>query len=699
VPGGQTNADEANPPAGEAKPVGAEPKPPAALDLSTPRATMRAFLLAMQDASGAKPERINDALSCLDISWLKGEDRAERARSLARRLYTILETQTVRLDDVPERADQHEGYLFFQLEPKPEVVPTPEIRLLRRRDSGNWVFTDFTLQSIPALEDALIKQAAKPAAESTVPAARRTPRATMVTFLDAMSARPPDLKSAVQCLDPTGRDAETWPVTARTLATQLKNVMDKIKLVVLTEIPDAPDAPPFVWYTSQTGNIVLTRIDEVPAAFAAELKPGEWRFTRKTLDTLAALYDEYEGRPIVAELRAQGVQEHLTWGLWVRGHMPAQLRQTLLGLEGWKWLTLALLVGVGWLIGRFAAWLAGQGMTTWLRRRRIAIDPAVQRRGLRSTGWLASVFVWYYGVQLLGLPEVALRIALPTGKFVLAIMAVGCGYRIVDVIGGYIARTKEIRLSRFDEMLVPLLRTLLRLAVVLVVILFVLNYGFNQPPSVVVGALGIGGVALAFAAKETLGNFFGSLTVLFDRPFGVGDWINVNNVDGTVEHVGFRSTRIRTFYNSLITIPNAKMVDSLVDNYGARRYRRAKTTLSILYSTPPERIDAFCEGIRELVRLHPYTRKDYYHVYFHDFGASSLDIMLYVFFEVSDYGIELRERHNLFLDILRLAERLGVEFAFPTQTVWLNQAPAAADAQRPSPSASAPVPQSAGPRR
>jgi MscS family membrane protein len=98
--------------------------------------------------------------------------------------------------------------------------------------------------------------------------------------------------------------------------------------------------------------------------------------------------------------------------------------------------------------------------------------------------------------------------------------------------------------------------------------------------------------------------------------------------------------------------------------------------LSMVYSTPPERIDAFCEGIRELIRLHPYTRKDYYHVYLNQFAASSLDVLLYCFLETPDWSTELRERHRLFIDILRLAHKLGVEFAFPTQTVWVSRAAA-----------------------
>jgi MscS family membrane protein len=224
-----------------------------------------------------------------------------------------------------------------------------------------------------------------------------------------------------------------------------------------------------------------------------------------------------------------------------------------------------------------------------------------------------------------------------------------------------------------------LLRKILRLVVVLVVVLFVLTW-WGHPPTSVLGALGIGGLALAFAAKDTLGNFFGSITVLFDRPFGIGDWIVIGDVEGTVERVGFRSTRVRTFYNSMVTLPNSYIVNTQVDNYGARQYRRARIMLSVAYSTPPEKIDAFCEGIRELIRLHPYTRKDYYHVYFNKFAASSLDILLYTFFEVPDWGTELRERHRLFVDILTLAKKLGVEFAFPTQTVWLERSRGSAGA-------------------
>jgi len=225
--------------------------------------------------------------------------------------------------------------------------------------------------------------------------------------------------------------------------------------------------------------------------------------------------------------------------------------------------------------------------------------------------------------------------------------------------------------SKIDDLIIPFVARIAKIFVVAFGLVFIASQLDVNITSLLAG-LGLGGLAFALAAKDTVENIFGSLTVLIDQPFSVGDWIVIEGtVDGSVETVGLRSTRVRTFYNSLVTVPNATLIRSAVDNYGKRTYRRWKTTLSVTYDTPPEKIEAFCEGIRELIRLHPYTRKDYYHVYANDYGASSLDILLYTFFETPDWGTELRERHRLFLDILRIAERLEIEFAFPTQTIHI----------------------------
>ena len=141
-----------------------------------------------------------------------------------------------------------------------------------------------------------------------------------------------------------------------------------------------------------------------------------------------------------------------------------------------------------------------------------------------------------------------------------------------------------------------------------------------------------------------------------------------------------RSTRVRTFYNSVIVLPNSRLTTAVVDNMGKREFRRFTTKLGVQYDTTPEQLEAFCEAIREIIRRHPYTRKDYFQVYVNDLGASSIDILLYMFFECTDWPTELRERHRLLTDIMRVAQRLGVQFAFPTQTCLLYTSPSPRDA-------------------
>ncbi len=248
------------------------------------------------------------------------------------------------------------------------------------------------------------------------------------------------------------------------------------------------------------------------------------------------------------------------------------------------------------------------------------------------------------------------------------------GFRGVDVLTDVLERRADQTESRFDDQLVPLVSSALKGVVVLIGAVFVLgNLGVNVTS--LLAGLGLGGLAVALAAQDTIRNLLGGVTIFADRPFQVGDWVVMNDIEGTVEHVGFRSSRVRTFYNSVVTVPNARIVDTHVDNMGLRQWRRYKTTLGLAYETTPDQVQAFVEGVRALIRSNPGMRKDYYIVEFHGFGASSLDVLVYCFIDAPDWNAELRTRHVLNLDIMRLAEDLGVEFAFPTQTLHVASQP------------------------
>ncbi|MGR8981605.1 MAG: mechanosensitive ion channel family protein [Gammaproteobacteria bacterium] len=184
---------------------------------------------------------------------------------------------------------------------------------------------------------------------------------------------------------------------------------------------------------------------------------------------------------------------------------------------------------------------------------------------------------------------------------------------LVWAVGGAVAESvialEKLRDSSIDSQLIRLmLRLLTTIAAVAILITGADRIGL--PAYSVLAGLGVGGLAVALAAQQTLANLLGSLIIMFEKPFAIGHWIKANDIEGTVEVVGFRSTRIRTFYNSLVTIPSSQLVNSTIDNMELRDYRQVKTVLNLTYDTPAGKIEAFVEGVRHILLSHPDTRKD-----------------------------------------------------------------------------------------
>ncbi len=356
---------------------------------------------------------------------------------------------------------------------------------------------------------------------------------------------------------------------------------------------------------------------------------------------------------------------------WLRDAVPEILRSGgFLGLEYWQWLGLMALIFLG--VGVDHTVRAVFRRIAWkvIRRLHSGAEEETVRTTVRAIGLFVAALVALALLPALELTGFVLQLVTAAIQVFTVLSGTWIAWKVTDLGGDIVLHQAQKTASRFDDILVPLLRKTVKLFILAFGLIYAAHtLDFNIMP--LVTGLGIGGLAFAFAAKDTVENLFGSVAVVLDRPFEVGDWVMIGDVEGTVEDLGFRSTRIRTFYNSQVTIPNSTLVRAQVDNLGRRAYRRWKTYLGVQYDTPPEKLLAFTEGIRELVRQHPYTRKDYYQVWCNDFAESSLNILLYVFHQVPDWSTELRERERLLVDIVRLADRLGVKFAFPTQTLHL----------------------------
>jgi MscS family membrane protein len=349
--------------------------------------------------------------------------------------------------------------------------------------------------------------------------------------------------------------------------------------------------------------------------------------------------------------------------------LPSWMAGKYLGLFVWQWTAIFGIL--------FLAAVVDKVVTTVLKaivNNRFPIIKIAQNDFLKhlanSLGKLFGVVFSYYAVHLVNLPPKAETIVIRIIAIVAALVTVWFLHRLVNLMTYYFSEKVKETEAKFDDILVPLMSKTALIFVYAVGFILVAN-AFNVNVSGLVAGLGIGGLAFAFAAKDTLANIFGSLMIVLDRPFDIGDIITAGDVEGTVVQVGFRSTRIRTFYDSVITVSNGELVNRAIDNKGKRRYRRLNTTLGLEYDTPPHKIEAFCEGIRQLILSHKWTRKDTFHCYFNGLGESSLDIQLVVFWETDDYARECAEKHRLLVDIMRLAQELDVSFAFPTRTLHL----------------------------
>ena len=278
--------------------------------------------------------------------------------------------------------------------------------------------------------------------------------------------------------------------------------------------------------------------------------------------------------------------------------------------------------------------------------------------------------------------EKGIRISLSTGwtkaaQVIGAIAVAYALYRLVDVVEYYLNRILSKSDSKLDDMLVPVVRKALRVTIAIIAVLLISENVLceGKIKSLLLGA-GVGGIAIALAAKDTVANLFGSITIFADRPFHMGEVVKIGEFRGPVEEVGFRSTRIRTTEGHLVTVPNSTLVNSAVENIGRRPSIRRTSNITITYDSGHTRAKRAVEIIKEILVDVPEINTDPNkppRVYFSDFNEWSLNIYMSYWVKPPDFWIfqEVNERVNL--EIMKRFEAERIAFAFPSQTLYVKK--------------------------
>ncbi|MBW2459066.1 MAG: mechanosensitive ion channel family protein, partial [Deltaproteobacteria bacterium] len=418
---------------------------------------------------------------------------------------------------------------------------------------------------------ALLSTAAVARAGKSIPTCANPRNAADSVFLWQLGDQQ-SLKNAARCFERTGRNATQLEEAAR----RLKLVYDaEGAFVEIEKIPDDAN------YLDDNKNTQVTPHADLPEVVIRK-QGDKWLWSKASLDHIDKVYADKLG----------GVDQFIE-------KLPTPLKFTVFDLALWQYLALLLLVLSGLVVRKLIQAVVAA------RIKRIA-KRLNQQWTIKFVDVIASPGATLVTAIILrvGYPQLRLPISVSgalatTVRVLITLSVVWAIYRAVDLLAAKLSERADKTESKLDDQLVPLLRKSLKVVVFILGGLVVLqNLKFDV--TTLLASVSIGTLAFGLAAKDTIANLFGSISIFVDNPFQIGDWICVDKMHGTVEEVGFRSTRIRTFYNSVLVIPNAKLADAKIDNYGQRQYRRCFITLGVTYDTTPEQMQALVEGCRAL---------------------------------------------------------------------------------------------------
>jgi MscS family membrane protein len=635
----------------------------------SPREAMRRFLVAAGDVGGGSMDRYRGAAALVRLpeATAGGGDRLEYVRLLHKVLYFL----HFRIWDLPEGGEPGTDRARALL-PDPRSGLALEVEFVLEGDA--WRLEGPPEAELRGLRDAL-EALHGPAGLSEARLGRKSPRETMRTFLygmywfDGRADNP-----AYGTLDLSGVSDVVRDHEGPLLARYMQRVLDRIGFVIWQEIPNTEGVrEPFVYFEHPAGNVILA---------AAEADDGAvtWRFTPETLRDIRRLYAAIEEMPVAPGLTEAPARDlHFRLRDRIRS-WDTDLLLPLGHLERWQWLALVATLGSGLLLGLV---LAGLGML--LRRPRRTRSESPLPANVRILVLLPLAMVGVAIPFLLLPPVLGLPTGVATGVRAAAVLALTLGaapllWILIGAVGNAYDRRTE-GLGQHDT-LVALVLAVSRILVVTGA--FVLGaHALSVPYQGVLAGLGIGGLALALAARPTLENVISGLTLYADRPVAVGDFCRFGNQLGTVERIGLRSTRIRTRDRSVVSVPNSVLANLQIDNISARERVWFHQVLNLRYETTPDQLRALLEDLRTLLLEDARVSDDPLRVRFVGFGDHSLDIEIHAYVETSDFAESLAIREELNLRIIEIVEATGAQFAFPSQVHYLaSDVPGDAEARR-----------------
>lgn len=351
--------------------------------------------------------------------------------------------------------------------------------------------------------------------------------------------------------------------------------------------------------------------------------------------------------------------------------MDSIINSEIAGSSAWRIILLFAIILVSLLIGKIIRIILKRSSKKFSEQQRTIVAITFDAIAKSSVLLFASIGI-FVGLTLLELNSKVENVSHVCSVILLTVAIGNFLYWLAEIPAEWFNRFAEKSENTLDDMISPVIRKSLRVTIVILVLVQIAQILSDKPITSIIAGLGIGGLAIALAAQDSLKNFFGSIVLFVDKPFEIGNRIVVDGHDGAVEKVGMRSTKIRTLDGHLVTIPNGELANKIIENIGKRPYIKRTVNVTITYDTPPEKIERAVEIIKELLDNHEGMNEDFPpRVYFSELNADSLNIIVFYWYHPPDYWAYMDFSEKFNKELFKRFNEEGIDFAFPTQTVYL----------------------------
>lgn len=612
--------------------------------LASPRSVLKGFFRAM-DGAESKDSRIVEALEFMDLRSIPATDRVALGPKLAQKLEAVLRKVRLDLSAVPDD---------WNAAPYNVGDATTPIEIVRQYD-GCWRFSDATVARAQAAFDQI---AAKERSDKDRTYRLESARDAVVTFLNAVNAS--DYEQAANCLDLHWLPTAARDEIGASLAYKLKYSLDRLGRLYVQEIPDEPNGARFIAYRGDFGRIVLSRKTDDPGK-------GTWLFTPDTVKQIDPIFRAVMRQTVEESIQSEkGVLRDASFyhapGVWLRLKLPDFLQVRAGWLEIYQWIGLAA--------AAFAS-----GLTAWLVMKLLhrAVGGVLAMSGSNLTlafvaskflpfTWVAAVWLFFQGCVTLDLPLGLLETVLPARKFVMSILIGWLTGRMVDFVTAVSTNSELLQKHRsLSDLVVPVTMRIVKTVVWLLVATYmVFQVGEGQLVGQFLTGLGVLGLGASLAAQDALKSFFGTLLLIGERTFKIGDRILVDGKEGVVEAVGFRVTEMRTPEGSLLTIPNSMLASASIDNQGARAFRRIKTSFLVAADAPLASLTQMRDQLHAWLSTDALIRKEWLDIHVHQITDKGIEIAVNLTLNSPVKADENRLRQDFHYEVLRVAESLGL---------------------------------------